>query len=348
MAHPLTELLGLGSDSPVQVAGSWYPDPAGAAGAPLVLQQPPGDGAARLELTITPSTGGSCTPVNLVLCSSARLAELRVQHAQDREPQYLGTLRGVADAGSGRPAEAAAADTPSATHQRPLYRLRLELQGGFVLACLRLASLADKGSCLLQMVLDAAGLPTAMAGDSSSGGGDGGSAVSAGPDGSAGSNDGHAMSQLDELRLLLQHATGHGSGGGSDGDVKASALPLSLQLLQQKLEASPRGAGVAAAQALATAVAKGVLLEQQLQPAQRQQPSPLPPQPATSQGSQHHGSPGQPEPAFINPSPELQWLAQRMEAAVGAAEARLHVGLEALAQRLAALEARLGGGAGSL
>ncbi|GBF88632.1 hypothetical protein Rsub_01347 [Raphidocelis subcapitata] len=332
----------VGAAGDVDVSATWEPAegaaPAEQGRLSATLQPPRGsEPAPPLELALCPSPAASAAaPPVLRLRCGARLAELRVQRAGDREPHYAGTLRGAPGCSEGA------------------WQFSVELPAACVLARLKLLSLADKGSC--PIVLEAAG---AAAGPQ--------------PDGSgpleqhpceASSPAGARLSQLDELRLLAQHAAAGGlAGAQAEG---AAQLPPSLKLLQEKLTAGGSGAdgggsgSASAVQALAAAVARGVLMEQRRQ---QQHPAQPPtqlrhPQQQQLEQQEQQQEHGQQDGIGISagaaaggsgfrPSAEAQWLAARLEAsihaAVQAAEARLQGCVAGLVERLAALEARLGG-----
>lgn len=325
----------LAAPAGVSAAASWAPVPG--AGPGYVLLRP-GDtrlAPCELELRHAPSSGGGGAPTidaGLQLRCGARLVELRVQGAVDREPQYVATLRGVPHAASAECGSAPAGGGAGATRPHPhLWDFALDLPHGWCLAHVKLLSLADKGSCVVSLQLRDAGSAGPM------GGGGGGASQGCG-------GQQATLSQLEELRLLVRHAaTGPGQG------APAQALPPSLHLLQHKLAAgTAAGGAAAAAQAMAAAVARGVLLEERVQCDERQRSS-------QQQGAEQRASTaglasaacGAGTPAALAaqpvgaPSADARWLAAHIDVGLAALEARLGARLGELASRVAALEVHL-------
>jgi hypothetical protein len=163
----------------VSATASWPSEPGSTGG--VRLCRPPAPDSSGCEIALAPRREGHQGQrgrgASLVLVGGMRLVELQVRGAGDRELQYVGTLRGTASAA---PAGAA-------------WRFTFDLPAGWAAARLKLLSLVDKGSCVVDFQ-ESQGREEAASGPG---------AAAAGPPAASGATP---LSQLDELRLLVQHA----------------------------------------------------------------------------------------------------------------------------------------------
>lgn len=188
--HPLADIQGPQAALSAAVLCTWAPS---SASLPVVLQPPSQQPPPPCELTIALAADMTASQLTVVLACAARLLELRTRRMIEREPQYIGTVRGQAE-------------TPAGSSSVRLWRFRVELPPGCVQAQVKLLSLPDKGSCTLQSLelqrAEEAEGSTAAAAEP-----DKADAAAAAPHNSA------PRSQLDELRLLVEHAAASGNLG---------------------------------------------------------------------------------------------------------------------------------------
>ena len=209
------------------VSASWtaVPQPGGLSSLRLPPAAESGQAAASCELALHPRSSGAagCSRENAVtLLCGARLVELRLQGRGDREPQYVATLRGQAVeaaecAGSSASGSGSGGGGGSGgSGGKPghgLWRFSIVLPAGWQLAHLKLLSLVDKGVCPLALTTSGSEAPGTTAG--AAGACPPATGHTPGSGNIAGISMAAPLSQLEELRMLVQHAAAGKQRGGT-------------------------------------------------------------------------------------------------------------------------------------